>query len=121
MRFIMSSPMKLITNSSHSMSISAAQNIIGATVAALFNVGLLFLGFTSLGGAFLQVPGCPFRSAFSSIIQFTFERPPTLLKWILHERLPSEILRTLWITILTYSFMGLEIASFIMRNTGGRF
>ena len=94
---------KLITNSSPSISISAAQNIIGVTVAALFNVGLLFLGFTSIGGAIL--PGCPFRSAFSDMIRFIFEKTPTLLKWILHERLSSEWNRRLWIAILKISFL----------------
>jgi hypothetical protein len=81
----MSSPLKLNTNSSPSKSISAAQDIIGLTVAALLNIGLLFLGITSLGGAFL--PGCPFRSAFSSVTRFIYEKPQTLLKWILG-RLP---------------------------------
>ena len=66
------------------MSISAIQNIIGAVVAALFNAGLLFFGLTCLSGAFF--PGCPFRSAFSSAIQFIFEIPWKLFKWILHER-----------------------------------
>ena len=105
---------KLITNSSPSISISAAQNIIGVTVAALFNVGLLFLGFTSIGGAIL--PGCPFRSAFSDMIRFIFEKPPTLLKWILHERLSLEWNRRLWIAILKILFLVLGVASIILTN-----
>jgi hypothetical protein len=91
----MSSPVKLNTNSSPSASISAAQSMIGLTTAALLNVGLLFLGFASLGGAFF--PGCPFRSAFSSVIRFIFEKPQTLLKWILH----GERNREVWIVTLT--------------------
>ena len=40
-------------------------------VEALLSVGMIFLGFTSLGGAF--VSGCPFRSAFSDVIRLIFE------------------------------------------------
>ena len=82
MRYFKSSLVKLNTNSSSSMSISALQDIIGVTVGALLNVGMLFLGFTTLGGAI--VFGCPFRSAFSSVVGFIYEKPPKLLKWILH-------------------------------------
>ena len=53
------------------MSISAVQDIIGLTVGILLNLGVMFLVFTSLAGAFF--PGCPFRSAFSSVIRFFFE------------------------------------------------
>ena len=55
----MSALVELNTKSSFSMSISVAQDIIGAVVAALFNAGLLFLGLTCLCRAFF--PGCPFR------------------------------------------------------------
>ena len=87
------------TNSGSSISISAAQNMIGGIVAVLFNLSLLFLGFTSLGGAIF--PGCPFRSTFSSVIRFTFEKPQMFLTWILlHGRLLSGWARTLWYYIL---------------------
>lgn len=53
------------------MSVIAVQNTIqvGFTIAALLNVGVIFLGigFSSLGGAF--VSGSPFRSTFSSVIR----------------------------------------------------
>ena len=62
------------------MSVSAIQNIIGLIVGALFNTGVMFLGFTSLGGAL--VSGCPFRSAFSSVIRHILEKSLTLIKWI---------------------------------------
>jgi hypothetical protein len=90
----MSPPVKSNTNSSPSISISAAQDIIGVTVTALFDIGLLFLGFTSLGGAFL--PGCPFRSALSSAIRFISEILSTLLKWTLHGNFLSERVRKMW-------------------------
>ena len=80
------------------MSVSALQDIIGLTVGALLNVGVIFLGFTSLGGAF--VSGCPFHSTFSSAIRFVFEKPQTLFKWILRGRLSLEWLRKLWIGTL---------------------
>ena len=80
------------------MSISAAQDIIGFVVAVLFNIGLLFLGFTSLGGAFL--PGCPFRSAFSIVIRYIFEKPYTFFKWILHGRLSLRWVESMWTLIL---------------------
>ena len=80
------------------MSISAAQDIIGFVVAVLFNIGLLFLGFTSLGGAFL--PGCPFRSAFSIVIRYIFEKPYTFFKWILHGRLSLRLVESMWTLIL---------------------
>ena len=62
------------------MSVSAIQNIIGLIVGALLNTGVMFLGFTSLGGAL--VSGCPFRSAFSSVIRYFFEKAQTLFKRI---------------------------------------
>ena len=107
----MSSPVKLNTNSSPSMSISAAQGITGFAVAVLFNVGVLFLGFTSLGGAF--VPGCPFRSALSSAIRFTFyEMPSTLLKWILLGRNPCKWFRLVWFEI----FVAMAAASMLVMS-----
>ena len=91
----MSSPDKLNTNTSPSTSIYAIQNNIiltmiaelgeiddtsfviglavdkiGVAVQVLLSVGVVFIGFTSLGGAF--VSGCPFRSAFSDVIQLIF-------------------------------------------------
>ena len=96
----MSFPVKLvITNSSSSMSISAAQNIIGFVVAILLNLGLLFLGLTSLAGAFL--PGCPFRSAFSIVIRYIFEKPRTFFKWILHGCLSLRLVEFMWILTLS--------------------
>jgi hypothetical protein len=110
-RYFTSSLVKLNTNSSPSTSISAAQDIIGLAVAALLNVGLLFLGFTSLGGAFF--PGCPFRSAFSSVIRFVFGKPLTLLKWILHGEMNQE----LWIGILALlTTVPVAAVVFVMSN-----
>ena len=59
----------------------------------------MFLGFASLGGAF--VPGCPFRSAFSSVIRLIFEILQTLSKRIPCGYLSSKRLRWLWIGTLT--------------------
>ena len=76
-----SSPVKLkILIQALSMSVSAIQNVIGLIVGALLNAGVMFLGFTSLGGAL--VSGCPFRSSFSSIIRHIFEKARTLFKKI---------------------------------------
>jgi hypothetical protein len=107
----MSSPIKLNTNSIPSASIAPSQSMIGITVAALLNVGLLFLGFASLGGAFF--PGCPFRSAFSSVIRFIFEKPRKLFMWILH----GEMNRELWIGTLSL-FCTVPVAAivFVMSN-----
>jgi hypothetical protein len=55
----------------------------------------MFLGFTSLGGAF--VSGCPFRSAFSSVIRFVFEILQTLSKRLSWGCPSSKKLRWLWI------------------------
>ena len=62
----------------------------------------MFLGFTSLGGAF--VSGCPFRSAFSDVIRLIFENIQTLLKRIditsRCGRFSLKRLRFLWIGTL---------------------
>ena len=97
------------------MSIFEAQNMIGGIVAVLFNVGLLFLGFTSLGGAIF--PGCPFRSTFSSVIRLTFEKPHMFLKWILHGHLSSEWARILWFGILLSSCFLLAMKPFFPLST----
>ena len=72
-------------------------------VEALLNGGMMFLGFTSLGGAFIR--GCPFRSAFSDVIRLIFENLQTLLKRIdITSRdgcFSSKRFRCLWIGTLT--------------------
>ena len=95
----MSSPDKFNTNTSSSLSIDAAQPNIGHAIGALLSVAVMFLGFTSLGGAF--VSGCPFRSAFSGVIRLIFEILQTLSKWIHCGRRLSKRLRWLWIGTLT--------------------
>jgi hypothetical protein len=72
-RYFMSSPVNLKnlnTKTNPSLSVSAIQVYIGVTIGALYCVGVLFIGFTALAGAF--VSGCPFRSVFSSCIQSVF-------------------------------------------------
>ena len=73
----------LYTNSNPSL--SAQNDIIGLFTGAFLNVGAMFLSLSSLGGAF--VPGCPFRSAFSSVLRFFIGIPikrcfPSERRWI---------------------------------------
>ena len=71
---------KLNTITCPSKSVYTVQIYIAGSVGVLLNAGVMFLGFTSLGGAF--VSGCPFRSAFSDVIRLIFELFQTLSKWI---------------------------------------
>ena len=73
---------------------------IAQAVGILLSLGMTFLGFTSLGGAF--VSGCPFRSPFSSVIRFVFKILQTLSKRISSGCLSSKNLRWLWIGTLTF-------------------
>ena len=75
----------------------------------------MFLGFTSLGAAF--VPGCPFRSAFSELMLFIFEKLQALSKLILglksrclSSSKSSKWLRWLWIGILTIFWLASDAA-----------
>ena len=105
----MSSPVKFnSTNASPSTSVYAVQDNIGHAIGALLSLGVMFLGFTSLGGAF--VSGCPFRSAFSSVIRFVFEILQTLSKRISCGCLLSKKLRWLWIGILTVLWIASDAA-----------
>ena len=102
-RYFKSSPVKLVdTNTSPSLSIFAVETNLGSVIGTLLSIGLMFLGFTSLGAAF--VPGCPFRSAFSELMLFIFEKLQALSKWILglksrclSSSKSSKWLRWLWI------------------------
>ena len=110
MRYYVFSGNKLNTNSNPSVSVLAVQSIIGFIIAALLNVGAMFLGFTSLGGAF--VSGCPFRSVFSSVIRHIFEKLQTLSKplwWILRGLgcLSSKRLQWMWIMLFTSFWVAL--------------
>ena len=89
----MSSPDKLRigANSSFSTSIHAVQENIGNAIGALLSLAVMFLGFTSLGGAF--VSGCPFRSAFSGVIRLIFENLQAPRKWITRGGFSSKSLR----------------------------
>ena len=110
----MSSPVKLNTNTSPSMSIIgiqervAQESVTGHAVGALLSLGVMFLGFTSLGGAFF--PGCPFRSAFSGVIRFVFAKLQTLSKRILCGCHSSKWLRRLWIGTLTFLWVATNVA-----------
>ena len=70
----------------------------GIVTEGLLAVGMMFLGFTSLGGAF--VPGCPFRSAFSGVIRLIFEILQKLIERITCGCFSSKRLRWLWIGTL---------------------
>ena len=81
----------------------------------------MFLGFTSLGGAF--VSGCPFRSVFSSVIRHIFEKLQTLskpLRWILCGCLSSKRLQWLWIIFFTsfWVALGPVITAYTAFSTG---
>ena len=89
----------LNTNSSSSTSVYAVQNYIGHAIGDLLSVAVMFLGVTSLGGAF--VSGCPFRSAFSGVIRLTFDFLQTLSQRIHRACLSSKRLQWLWIGIFT--------------------
>ena len=67
----------------------------------------MFLGFTSLGGAFLS--GCPFRSTFSDVIRFIFQNLQTLLKRISCGCLSSKRFQQLWIVTLSLLLIGADI------------
>ena len=104
-RYLMSSPVKLDTNTNLSTSVWAVEINIGSIIGVL-SVGVMFLGFTSLAAAF--VPGCPFRSPFSDVIRFIFE----ILRG-LSKRIPCERLRWLrWLrnAILAVLWLGSGIA-----------
>ena len=107
-RYFLSSQVKLHTNASPSKSVAAVQEYIGFTIGALLNGGVMFLGFTSLGGAF--VSGCPFRSAFSVVIRFIFEKFQTFSKQIQCACFSSKRLRWLWIGILTSLWIASDVA-----------
>ena len=68
----------------------------------------MFLGFTSLGGAF--VSGCPFRSVFSSVIRLIFEILQALSKRIPYGCFSSKRLRRLWIGTLTFLWVASDTA-----------
>ena len=107
-RYFTSSPHKLNTNTSPSTSINAAQPNIGHAIGALLSVAVMFLGFTSLGGAF--VSGCPFRSAFSGVIRLIFEILQMVSNWINCGCSLSKKLRWLWIATLTLLWFGSNAA-----------
>ena len=78
-RYFKSSPVKLVdTNTSPSLSIFAVETNLGSVIGTLLSIGLMFLGFTSLGAAFF--PGCPFRSAFSELMLFIFRKASGVIK-----------------------------------------
>ena len=97
-RYFMSSPVNLNTNTSPSISVLAVQASIGHAIGALLGLGMLFLFSTSIFAAF--VSGCPFRFAFSDVVRLIFEKLQTISKWISCERL--RWLRWLWIGTLTF-------------------
>ena len=107
-RYFISSLVKLNTNSSPSKSVYAVQHNIGHAIGALLSVAVMFLGFTSLGGAF--VSGCPFRSAFSGVIRFIFEILQALSKRIPCGCLSSKWFRWLWIGTLTFLWVASDAA-----------
>ena len=69
---------KLNTNTNPSTSVIVVQTTIGLVIGAILNVNVIFLGFTSLGGAF--IPGCPFHSTISDAIRFIFKENPMISK-----------------------------------------
>ena len=115
-RYFMSSPFKLNTNTSLSKSVLAVQLSLGYAIGAVLSLGLMFVVFTSLGAAF--VPGCPFRSPFSDIIRFIFEKFQILSKRIPCGCLSSERLRWLWISILIILWLASDTAAYATANTG---
>jgi hypothetical protein len=134
----LSSPVKLNTNASPSTSIFAvqkkvncaildlglgmdnldpAQSIekIGFTIQVLHSVGVIFLAFISLFGAF--IPGCPFRSAISDGFRLIFENLGTLSKRITFGWFSSKRLRWLWIGALTLLGFAAGTALAVAYNT----
>ena len=115
----MSSPFKLNTNTSPSKSVLVVQLSLGYAIGAILSLGLMFVVFTSLGAAF--VPGCPFRSPFSDVIRFIFEKFQTLSKRIPCGCLSSERLRWLWISILIILWLASDSAAYATTSTGSWF
>ena len=101
-RYFISSPVKLDTDTSPSVSVLWVQATIATTIGTLLSLGLLFLVFTSFVAAF--VSGCPFHSALSSFIRFIFKKLQTLSRRIPCRCLsPKRLrLRYLWIGTLTF-------------------
>jgi hypothetical protein len=116
-RYFTSSLVKLNTKLSPSISIRAASGLIGITTGDFLDVAVIFLVLTSIGGAF--VSGCPFRSAFSTVIRFIVVTPQNLLKWILGGLLSSEWLRVLCIgtLILLWAVISSALA-YLVFTTG---
>jgi len=92
------------------MSVSALHDFIGFTIGALLNMSVMFLGFTSLGGAFFS--GCPFRSPFSVIMRFIFK---TFLKRILCR---SEKIHALLILAGLWGVLGSVVGYYSTYTTG---
>ena len=95
----------LIINIISSASVGVVEQYISYAVGAILSIGLSALGAISLGAAF--IPGCPFRSTFSTAIRLIFESPQTLSKRFLGGRLAQEKIRWLWIGSTTFLWVTL--------------
>ena len=82
-----------------SLSISPIQASIGYVVGAILVLGLTTLLVTSLASAFCAA--CPFRSSFSTTIQFIFKSFQNLSRWMC-QGLSQRKIRWLWIGSLTF-------------------
>ena len=81
---------------------------IGFAIEVLLGVCMMFVSFTSLGGAFIS--GCPFRSAFSDVLRLIFENLPKLSKRITSGCFSSKGVRWVWIGTLTFLWVALNAA-----------
>ena len=108
-----------------STSVTPLQQFIGYIVGTILSLGLISLGVTSIGAAF--VPACPFRSIFSSAIELLFEIPWVLLQTILSGVLGIKIKKVqsvwngclvfLWvayIALVAYAALNLSSACLIL-------
>ena len=91
------------TNTSPSASIFATQHYIGTAISDVLMLGMTFLAFTSLGGAFIS--GCPFQSAISDFLRLIFEIPHTISKRIYCERFLSKSLIFRWLSMGTLTLL----------------
>ena len=88
---------------------------IGFAIHVLLSVGVMFVGFTSLGGAFIS--GCPFRSALSDVIRLIFENLLTLLKRITCGYFSSKRFRWLWIGAFTLLWVASNAVTVLFSNS----
>ena len=107
----MSSYPVLLIDIIHSTSVKPLEQIIGYLVGTILGLGLISLGVTSIGAAF--VPACPFRSVFSAAIGLIFEIPQRFLKTILSKVLGVEKQKIRWLWMGCLAFLWVSFSAVV--------